>query len=313
MELWGYEARGGLCYVPHFETPVRFGDPDEYPFIFSEHRSRLSREGRSANLPLFQEFKDLDLGDEAWDDVLKINPTDMEKLGLKIISCNIQNVTDEQDLIKDLGADNTWNIRKQAKINKANAERDIAKAEAAAQQEANDARVNSETQIAIRNNELAVKRSELNIVEQSKKADADAAYAIQEQRQRKTINIETVEADSARQILEQERMKEINSKTVEAQIERARREQELTNEQIKIRQNMLEAEVAKRAEADKFQTETNAMAELPQLHLLSHPAAETRGRGQGIPGRAGGTGTDSPRRGQEEADGAGSRGCEGAG
>ena len=43
----------------------------------------MSREGRSANLPLFQEFKDLDLGDEAWDDVLKINPVDMKELGLK--------------------------------------------------------------------------------------------------------------------------------------------------------------------------------------------------------------------------------------
>ncbi len=208
-------------------------------------------------------LRDININRDAFSDaIMEKAQTDMEKLGLKIISCNIQNVTDEQDLIKDLGADNTWNIRKQAKINKANAERDIAKAEAAAQQEANDARVNSETQIAIRNNELAVKRSELNIVEQTKKADADAAYAIQEQRQRKTINIETVEADSARQILEQERLKEINSKTVEAQIERARREQELTNEQIKIKQNMLEAEVAKRAEADKFQTETNASAEL---------------------------------------------------
>ena len=80
---WGYQARGALCYLPHYEEPVRFGDPKEYPYIFSEHRSRLSREGRSANLPLFQEFKDLDLGDEAWDDVLKINPVDMKELGLK--------------------------------------------------------------------------------------------------------------------------------------------------------------------------------------------------------------------------------------
>lgn len=82
MEIWGYEARGGVCYVPHFETPVRFGDPDEYPFIFSEHRSRLNREGRSANLALYQEFKDVDLGDAPWDDVLKINPVDMDALGL---------------------------------------------------------------------------------------------------------------------------------------------------------------------------------------------------------------------------------------
>jgi anaerobic selenocysteine-containing dehydrogenase len=83
MELYGYDARDGLAFVPHYEEPVRFGDEDEFPFIFSEHRSRLSREGRSANLPLFQEMKDVDPGDAAWDDVLKINPDDMRSLGLE--------------------------------------------------------------------------------------------------------------------------------------------------------------------------------------------------------------------------------------
>ena len=83
QNYWGYEARGDLCYLPHFETPARFGDPSEYPYVFSEHRSRMSCEGRSANLPLFQELKGLDPGDEAWDDVLKINPADMKVLGLK--------------------------------------------------------------------------------------------------------------------------------------------------------------------------------------------------------------------------------------
>ncbi|MBQ9001707.1 MAG: hypothetical protein IJ087_07635 [Eggerthellaceae bacterium] len=80
---WGYEARGALCYLPHYETPVRFGDENEYPYIFSEYRSRLNREGRSANLPLYQEMKDVDPGDEPWDDVLKINPADMKDLGLE--------------------------------------------------------------------------------------------------------------------------------------------------------------------------------------------------------------------------------------
>ncbi len=44
---------------------------------------------------------------------------DMSKLGLEIISCNIQNVTDEAGLIKDLGADNTYAIKKNAAITKA--------------------------------------------------------------------------------------------------------------------------------------------------------------------------------------------------
>lgn len=83
MEACNYQARDGLCFVPHYEEPLRHGDEGDFPFVFSEHRSRLNREGRSANLTWYQEFKDSDPGDEAWDDVLKVNPSDMEKLGLK--------------------------------------------------------------------------------------------------------------------------------------------------------------------------------------------------------------------------------------
>ena len=49
-----------------------------------------------------------------------------------MISCNIQNITDNEGLIKNLGADNTFKIRKDAAITKAMAERDIAIAEAKA-------------------------------------------------------------------------------------------------------------------------------------------------------------------------------------
>ena len=198
------------------------------------------------------------------DEIMSKAQKDMEALGLKIISCNIQNVTDDKNLIEDLGADNTWTIKKQAKINKANAERDIAQAEAAAQKEANDAQVDSQTQIAIRQNELAVKKAELQVIEQTKQATADAAYKIQEQEQLKTINEKTVEADAAMKLLANKRQKEINAAAVEAETEKARREQELTDEQVKIKENRLRAEVNKQAEAEKFQTETIASAELEQ-------------------------------------------------
>lgn len=180
--------------------------------------------------------------DKFSDEIMNKAQRDMEALGLRIISCNIQNVTDDKNLIEDLGADNTWTIRKQAKINKAIAERDIAKAEADAMKEANDAQVDSQTQIAIRQNELAVKKSELTIVEQTRKADADAAYEIQRQEQQKTIN----------------------TKTVDAQIEQTMREQVLTAERVKIRQNELNAAVQKQADADKYQMEIKAAASLEQ-------------------------------------------------
>jgi len=83
LEATKYEARGELAYVPHFEPALRWGEESEFPLIFFEHRSRLNREGRSANSTWYQEHKDVDPGDENWDDVLKMNPVDAEKLKLQ--------------------------------------------------------------------------------------------------------------------------------------------------------------------------------------------------------------------------------------
>lgn len=83
MESLGYEARGKLAFLPHYESPLRFGDPVAYPLIFTQSRSRLALEGRAANTERFQQLKGSDPGDEPWDDVLKLHPLDMAALGLR--------------------------------------------------------------------------------------------------------------------------------------------------------------------------------------------------------------------------------------
>ena len=181
------------------------------------------------------------------DQVMTKASPDMAKLGIEIISCNIQNVTDKEGLIKDLGADNTAKIKKDASINRAIAERDVKIEVSKADKEANDARVDADTAIAIENNDLALKRAALKQQADTAQADADAAYAIQQQEQQKTINI----------------------KTVEAEIEKTKREQILSREQIEIRQNQLAAEVEKKADADKYQIEKNAVAELEQRKRIA--------------------------------------------
>ena len=173
--------------------------------------------------------------------MMKASP-DMSKLGIEIISCNIQNVTDREGLIHDLGADNTAKIKKEASINRANAERDVKIEVAHADREANDARVDADTAIAVKNNELALKRAALKLQADTAQADADAAYSIQQQEQQKTINV----------------------KTVEAEIEKTRRQQILSKEQIEIRINQLAAEVEKKADADKYQIQKQAEADLEQ-------------------------------------------------
>jgi anaerobic selenocysteine-containing dehydrogenase len=83
LEVTGYVARGELAFVPHYEPPKRYGSAAEYPFDFIDYKSALNREGRSANLAWYHEFKKVDVGDISWDDVLKMNPVDGARLGLK--------------------------------------------------------------------------------------------------------------------------------------------------------------------------------------------------------------------------------------
>ena len=176
------------------------------------------------------------------DQVMAKASPDMAKLGIDIISCNIQNVTDREGLIKDLGADNTAKIKKDAAINRAVAERDVKIEVSKADKQSNDARVDADTANAVKNNELALRRAALKKEADTAQADADAAYAIQQQEQQKTINI----------------------KTVEAEIEKTKREQILSKEQIEIKQNQLAAEVEKKADADKYKVEIDAQADLEQ-------------------------------------------------
>lgn len=174
------------------------------------------------------------------DQVASKAATDMEKLGIKILSCNIQNVTDENGLIKDLGADNTAKIKKDASIAKALADRDVAIAQAEAQQAANDARVKSETQIAERDTELAIRKAELKKESDIKQAEADAAYKIQEQEQQKSIE----------------------TASVNAQIAKTEREAELRRQEVEVAKQTLDANIRAKADAARYEEEQKAQAEL---------------------------------------------------
>lgn len=174
------------------------------------------------------------------DQVMEKASRDMEKLGIEILSCNIQNVTDEHGLIQDLGMDNTAKIRKDASIAKAQADRDVAIEQSRADKEANDARVAADTEIAQKNNELEIKKAELKKISDIKKADADVAYEIQRQEQEKVLQIATVNA----------------------QIAKAERDAELTERQVAVEEQRLAAEIKKKAEAEKYAVEQKAAADL---------------------------------------------------
>ncbi|WP_034466592.1 flotillin family protein [Butyrivibrio proteoclasticus] len=184
------------------------------------------------------------------DQVMEKASKDMNKLGIEILSCNIQNVTDENGLISDLGMDNTAKIKKDAAIAKAQADRDVAIAKAEADKAANDARVIAQTEIAEKNNALAIKQAEL-------KREADTASAV---------------ADAAYEIQTQEQQKSIQTATVNAQIARAEREAELKQKEVIVKQQELAAEIEKKADAEKYQAEKKAEAELLQRQKKAEAA-----------------------------------------
>ena len=206
------------------------------------------------------------------DEVQSKAQQDMNALGIKIISCNIQRIEDENGLINALGQDNLSQIQKSASIAKAQAERDIAIAQAEAAKLANDAKIASETEIAKKNNELAIQKAELKRAADVKKAEADAAYDIQKEEQRKTIEITTANANLAKQEKEielKERAVAIKERTLEAEVKKTAEaekyaEQQEADARLYTTQKDSEAELferQKKAEAEKFEAEQAAEAE----------------------------------------------------
>lgn len=165
---------------------------------------------------------------------------DLARFGLELVSFNVQNFIDDNGVIDNLGIDNVEQIRKNAAIAKSDAQREIAIAEAANAKEANDARVKSAEEIAIRNNDLEIKQAQLKKDSDTQKAQANAALEIEAENQKKLKNIAATDAEIAK----------------------AEREAELKQKEIELREYELTALVRKQADADKYAAEKKAEAEL---------------------------------------------------
>lgn len=229
---------------------------------------------------------------------------DLAAMGLDIVSFNVQNFVDGNGVIENLGVDNIVKIQKNAAISRAESEKEIAKAQALAKKEANDAQVsaeleianaiakaqkekavvkaeadreskeaqiNADTQIAQKENDLAIRKAELQRDADTKKAIADAAYQIQQETERKTVEITTADADLARQekaIILKEKEVELTERTLEATIKKQAdadkyaKQQEADARLYEIQRNS-EAQLFERqknAEAEKFEREKEAEA-----------------------------------------------------
>ena len=184
-------------------------------------------------------------------DLVKENAEpDLKAMGLEIISFNVQNFEDKNGVIENLGVDNVVRIQKNAAISRAESERDIAQAQAAAQKDSNDAKVAAAVEIAEKNAELDRKRAAIQKDVDTRKAQADAAKEIEAENQRKLRDVAATDANIAK----------------------AEREAELKKKQIELKEYELDAVVRKQADADRYAAEQKAEA------TRIHREAEARAR-----------------------------------
>ena len=165
---------------------------------------------------------------------------DMAKMGIEVVNFNIQSFSDDNQVIENLGIDNIAQISKDAAIAKANADRDVTIAKSNAEEAANRSRVEASQKIIEQNTTLSLKESELKQQTDTAKAQADAAYKIEEQKRQQEINIAQINAE----ISKRERMVE------------------LENREVEIQEKKLAAEINKVADAKKYAAQQEAEADL---------------------------------------------------
>ena len=164
---------------------------------------------------------------------------DIRNIGLEIVNLNVQSCTDDNEAIENLGIDNLVKIQKEARIAKANAEKEIKIAEAQADEEGAKVRAEADAKIAEQQKDLKLKQAQYKIEQDQKKAEADAAYSIEQAIQQKTVN-ET---------------------SVLSEIAKAEKMTELKEREVALKEKELDALVRKQADAEKYAAETKAQAE----------------------------------------------------
>ena len=217
-------------------------DPDRQQIAASKFAGYTTSQIRDIVIPVLEGnireiisqtmFEDLIRGDKKiFAERIQENVTpNLADMGIDLTTFNIQNFSDKNGVIRDLGIENIEKIKKEASIAAAKAKAEVAIEQANANKMANDAEVAAATEIAKKKTEYAIEKARMQEQADTAQARADAAKQIEAENQRKAREIAEAEANLARQ-----------EKAIELQ-----------EREVAIQERKLEAEVKKTAEAKKY-------------------------------------------------------------
>lgn len=175
--------------------------------------------------------------------VQEVAAGDMANMGLQIVSFTIRDIRDSQGYLDALGKPRIAQVKRDAVIAQAEADRDATIRSAQATQAGQEAKFVADTKIAEAQRDYQSNVAQYQAAVNQKKAEADLAYDLQKFKTGQLVKAEEVQVNIV------EKQKQI----------------ELQQQEILRRQRELEATVQKPADAERYRVETLANARKFQL------------------------------------------------
>ncbi len=190
--------------------------------------------------------------------VQEVAAGDMANMGLQIVSFTIRDIRDSQGYLDALGKPRIAQVKRDAVIAQAEADRDAMIKSAQAQQAGQEAKFAADTKIAEAQRDYQINVAQYQAAVNQKKAEADLAYDLQKFKTGQLVKAEEVQVSII------EKQKQI----------------ELQQQEILRKQKELEATVQRPADAERYKVETLANAKKFQLETeAAGAAAATRQTG----------------------------------
>jgi flotillin len=192
--------------------------------------------------------------------VQEVSALDMKNMGLTIVSFTIKNIHDENGYLDALGQARIAEVKRDAAIGQANAQRDATIQSARARQEGESAKFQAETLIAEAQKNYSIQKAAYDAEVNRKKAEAELSYVLQQ-------NI------TNQQVKEEE---------VQVEVVAKRKQIEVQEQEVQRRERELEATVRKPADAERYRIRTLAEATQYQLQVEAEgQSAASRSLGAG--------------------------------
>ncbi len=183
--------------------------------------------------------------------VQEVAAGDMANMGLQIVSFTIRDIKDSQGYLEALGKPRIAQVKRDAQIAQAEADRDAMIKSSQAQQAGQEAKFAADSKIAEAQRDYQSNVQQYQAAVNQKKAEADLAYDLQKFKTGQLVKAEEVQVNII------EKQKQI----------------ELQQQEILRKQRELEAMVQKPADAERYKVETLANARKFQLEAEAAGAA----------------------------------------